>query len=356
MKDGEGPHGKTSEGLAAQVAEFRKLGYLRARAAWRFLVDPDLLGAACKLFEKKVRRYNNGSPNLALIEHADRVLKMLQEFDRLSRVSAGKMAGVQKQRGQLARKIAKYGFTVGDMCEVLREAERPIIEDVDQALTCRNALVEKHLGLAKTVLRKTVGSVNMTDDLFSAATEGLLNGIDYFDPYRGTAFSTSAAFWIKKAIYAEMRARMETPESYAIAYASISRCLNTDSDVQEEDLRELTGLPEPTIKAAMEFYRAKVSMVSLDDCFYGEKRSWSDVVEDTQLSPEEAIEKKELLELVEKCIAELPSKDREILKRRMKGAKLREVGEMFGMTAGGVHAAEKRMLGRIRKSVTSPVA
>jgi RNA polymerase sigma factor (sigma-70 family) len=354
MKDGEDLHGKASGGLDARAAEFRKLGYLRARAAWRFLVDPVLLDAACGLFQEKVRRYNNGSPNSALMEHADRVLKMLREFDRLSRVSAGKMAGVQKQRSRLARKIARHGFTVGDMCEVLREAGRPMIEDVERALACRNALVEKHLGLAKSVLRKTVGGGNMTDDLLSAATEGLISGVDHFDPYRGTAFSTSAAFWIKKAVYAEIRARTETPESYAVAYASISRCLDDGSDIREEDLRELTGLPESTIRAAMEFYRTKASMVSLDDYFYSEKRSWSDAVKDTRLSPEEAIEEKELLELVKTCIARLPSKDREILKRRMKGATLREIGEMFGMTAGGVHAAEKRTLGRIRKNVASP--
>ena len=347
---------KDGKDLAAEVAGFRELGYLRARAAWRFLVDPMLLEAACRLFEEKVRRYNNGSPHSALIEHANRVLKMLREFDRVSRVSAGKMARVQKQRTRLARKIARHGFTVSDMCAVLREAGRPMTEDVERALACRNALVEKHLGLAKAVLRRTVGAGNVTDDLLSAATEGLVNGIDHFDPYRGAAFPTSAAFWIRKAIYAEMRAKTETPESYAIAYAAIRGYLDTNQGIGEEELKDFTGLPKSTIKAAMEFYRTKMSVVSLDDkCFEG-KRLLSEMVADSRLSPEETIEKHEILELARRCIANLPARDKEILKKRMAGLTLREVGGMVGMTAAGVQAAEKRMVRKVREGIASPMA
>jgi DNA-directed RNA polymerase specialized sigma subunit len=56
----------------------------------------------------------------------------------------------------------------------------------------RDAMVERHLGLARHLALRYSDSGEPLDDLFQVASLGLVNAVDRFDPSRGIAFTTFA--------------------------------------------------------------------------------------------------------------------------------------------------------------------
>jgi RNA polymerase sigma-B factor len=77
------------------------------------------------------------------------------------------------------------------------QAARPVDEDFfeyrrtrDRAL--RNALIERHLGIAHHLARRYRHRGVADDDLVQVATIGLLKAVERFDPDRGVSFATFA--------------------------------------------------------------------------------------------------------------------------------------------------------------------
>ncbi len=56
----------------------------------------------------------------------------------------------------------------------------------------RDAMVERHLGLARHLALRYSDSGEPLDDLFQVASLGLVNAVDRFDPSRGVSFTTFA--------------------------------------------------------------------------------------------------------------------------------------------------------------------
>jgi RNA polymerase primary sigma factor len=80
-----------------------------------------------------------------------------------------------------------------------RQLARRIIEDNDPL--ARETLVRSNLRLVVNIAKKYSGRGGMTlGDLIEEGNLGLIKAVDYFDPERGTRFSTYAAWWIKQGI------------------------------------------------------------------------------------------------------------------------------------------------------------
>ena len=74
-----------------------------------------------------------------------------------------------------------------------------VVEENDPA--AREQLVRSNLRLVVNIAKKYSGRGGMTlGDLIEEGNLGLIKAVDYFDPDRGTRFSTYAAWWIKQGI------------------------------------------------------------------------------------------------------------------------------------------------------------
>ncbi len=73
-----------------------------------------------------------------------------------------------------------------------------IVEDNDPL--ARERLVRSNLRLVVNIAKKYGGRGMSLGDLIEEGNLGLIKAVDYFDPERGTRFSTYAAWWIKQSI------------------------------------------------------------------------------------------------------------------------------------------------------------
>ena len=79
-----------------------------------------------------------------------------------------------------------------------RELGRKIIEENDPQ--AREHLVRSNLRLVVNIAKKYANRGMTLGDLIEEGNLGLIKAVDYYDPERGTRFSTYAAWWIKQSI------------------------------------------------------------------------------------------------------------------------------------------------------------
>ncbi|MBU0595645.1 sigma-70 family RNA polymerase sigma factor, partial [Candidatus Bipolaricaulota bacterium] len=82
-----------------------------------------------------------------------------------------------------------------ELIERLRQAEA-----ADSALELQNELVQRNIGLVKSIAAKSLASGEPLDDLIQAGYIGLLNAAANFDLARNTRFSTYASYLIQGEI------------------------------------------------------------------------------------------------------------------------------------------------------------
>lgn len=78
------------------------------------------------------------------------------------------------------------------------ELGKQIVEENDP--WAREVLVRSNLRLVVNIAKKYAGRGMSLGDLIEEGNLGLIKAVDYFDPERGTRFSTYAAWWIKQSI------------------------------------------------------------------------------------------------------------------------------------------------------------
>lgn len=91
------------------------------------------------------------------------------------------------------------------------EEEEKCIEGLmngDQA--CRNKLIEHNLRLVAHIVKKFDAKGNMTDDLISIGTIGLIKGIDSYKPSKNTKITTYAARCVQNEILMYYRSTKKT--------------------------------------------------------------------------------------------------------------------------------------------------
>lgn len=336
-------------------SRFKDLIALKTWAAWEIFSDPDLLAHAREIFEEKIRNYNNGSEALERIKRAEWIIRKLERISSLDQVSSGDMLRSQKEKRLTVKEIVRNGFGLADMCAIWKSAGRAHYpESLRRALAARNEIIENYRGFAVRVLQKTVGPETASNpDLISAAFEGLSRAADLYDPARRVKFGTYAAMWIRKAIFAEIRAQMEVPETYALVFTAIRNNLEDDDGLDVDALEELTGLPRPTVEAALEIYRARTGTMSLDAAAPSkekdEGRSIHEYIEDTKTpNPEKALEEKEIYETMRACIRKLPPEERGVLEERLRGSSFQETAQKLGISLSSACRLEKKAVRRLR--------
>jgi RNA polymerase primary sigma factor len=159
--------------------------------------------------------------------------------------------------------IKEYLEEIDESPLLSREEERHfarlVIEQNDPL--AREHLVRSNLRLVVNIAKKYASRGQMTlGDLIEEGNLGLIKAVDYFDPERGTRFSTYAAWWIKQCIKSALLADVRPVHVPGYMIGLINQWRHTAGELENklgrrpdvEEMAEVMRLPMKKAKIIYE--------------------------------------------------------------------------------------------------------
>ncbi|MCP4455746.1 MAG: RNA polymerase sigma factor RpoD/SigA [Planctomycetes bacterium] len=226
----------------------------------------------------------------------------------------------------------------------------------------REQLVRSNLRLVVNIAKKYSGRGLSLGDLIEEGNLGLIKAVDYFDPERGTRFSTYAAWWIKQSI---KRALLESVQpvhipTYMVALINQWRKAATGLELQLGRKPELHEMAD-----AMQVSRKKAKTIGhiVDVLGNGAESLTNDESEDgpaleATLEDQQTDRPGDILEWDEECAKALrlldrvDSRESEILRLHygldgQEPMSLKEIGERLDLTRERIRQIRRDTLAKL---------
>lgn len=219
-----------------------------------------------------------------------------------------------------------------------------IVEENDPL--AREQLVRSNLRLVVNIAKRYGGRGMSLGDLIEEGNLGLIRAVDYFDPDRGTRFSTYAAWWIKQGIKRALLENVQPVHIPTYMVALINQWRHMISELQStlgrtvgiEEMAEVMQIPLRKAKVI----RRIVEVLSSSGEIGGDGSDDDQLLEATLMDrnggmPEDTLmaddEKKKVLMLLDK----IEPREAEILRLHyglggVRPMTLKEIGRKFELT------------------------
>ena len=201
----------------------------------------------------------------------------------------------------------------------------------------RAALIEEFMPLARSLARRYRSSNDSPEDLMQVACLGLVKAVDRFDPDRGRRFSSFAVPTIQGELRRHLRDRtwrLHVPralQDLILALGPVTGALSAElqrSPTVDELAKRMRVSPEEILDARL----AGESQFgySLDEPAYGDSR---ESLAETLGREDPELERADRVVVLEGWLAELPERDREMLRLRIEeGLTQSEIAGQFGIS------------------------
>jgi RNA polymerase primary sigma factor len=222
----------------------------------------------------------------------------------------------------------------------------------------KKELMEANLRLVVSVAKRYLGSDLSLLDLIQEGNIGLMKAVDRFQYRRGFKFSTYATWWIRQAItraIADHSRTIRIPVHMVETLNRISRVNRAmvnelGREPTPEELAQRTGVPAKKVRLILESSRKPLSL----ETPIGEDSELGDFLEDKSAgSPNDNLLTQDLTTQVERALAMLSPKEKEILRLRFGIGEegehtLEEVGKRFAVTRERIRQIEAKALRKLR--------
>lgn len=291
-----------------------------------------------------------------------------------------KNALVQKSENPIA--IPTYGDEGGLASYIRAISQYPIlsaeqeyeyatkwIQDKDQ--TAAEKLLVSHLRLVVSVAYDFRNYGIPVQELVASGNMGLMQALQKFDPERGFRFSTYAMFWIRAEIYETILnnwsiVKIGTSANQKRVFFNLARAKRALgimdgnlSDEQADKIAEYLSVPTEDVKRMST--RIVARDLSLNSPARTTEQEGADMLSnmaDNDIGIVEKSEQHEMMtrggELLRKHLAELPERDREILKARRlsdPAATLEMLSKKYNVSRERVRQIEERAYNKLRDAI-----
>ena len=207
-------------------------------------------------------------------------------------------------------------------------------------------------------------------DLIASGNMGLMQALQKFDPERGFRFSTYAMFWIKAEIYETILnnwsiVKIGTSANQKRVFFNLARAKralgimdNNLNNEQTKQIADFLNVSESDVSRMST--RIGARDVSLNSPAHNDSDAHDILsnLSDDKIGIEDSIEqlefKKRGYELLRKHLADLPERDREILKARRLAepvATLESLSQKYGISRERVRQIEERAYNKLRDAI-----
>ena len=231
---------------------------------------------------------------------------------------------------------------------------------VGQYEELRNLYVEGALYIVLSTVNRYRGLGVDTADLIQEGNASLFQAIDGFDWRRDVRFRTYAQYWVHQAVL-KMLYNSSRTVRVPIWVQKVLGKIRRAQEAGRREGRELTheelgarlGIPAERVQWVLSTRRYAVSLDA--ETSVGEGGTLAQALPDTSLVPiPESIPAGDLRQELDEVMADLPPRERGILRRRfgLDGGEPETLGEIavdLGITAERVRQLQNAALGRIKK-------
>ena len=225
------------------------------------------------------------------------------------------------------------------------EYGRRVVDENDPL--AREQLVRSNLRLVVNIAKKYGGRGMALGDLIEEGNLGLIKAVDYFDPDRGTRFSTYAAWWIKQSIKRSLLENVQPVHVPTYMVTLISQWRHTAAEVEGrigrklavEEMADLMHLP---VRKANVIHRIVEVLGSSGESLGSEDQEESQALESTLEDhntgrPEDGLVEDEEKAKAVRLLDELEFREAEVLRLHYgigerRPLSLKEIGERMGLT------------------------
>jgi RNA polymerase primary sigma factor len=280
------------------------------------------------------------------------VRRLCDRIDRLARnaresrtVAAGRdLRALERDAGLPRRQLATLLTEITESDRTVRQAKRE--------------LMEANLRLVVSVAKRYLGSDLSLLDLVQEGNIGLMKAVDRFQYRRGFKFSTYATWWIRQAITRAIADHSRTIRIPVHMVETLNRISRVNRNLVNEmgreptpeELAQRTGVPAKKVRLILESSRKPLSL----ETPIGEDSELGDFLEDKSAgSPNDSLLNQDLTTQVERALATLSPKEKEILRLRFGIGEegehtLEEVGKRFAVTRERIRQIEAKALRKLR--------
>jgi len=226
----------------------------------------------------------------------------------------------------------------------------------------RELLVRSNLRLVVNIAKKYAGRGISLGDLIEEGNLGLIKAVDYFDPERGTRFSTYAAWWIKQSIKRALLENVQPVHVPTYMVTLINQWRHTAAEVESrlgrkvsvEEMADLMHLP---LRKSKVIYRIVEILSNAGESLGSDDQDDSHALEST-LEDEHAgrpedmlVEDEERLKAL-RLLDEIDPREAKVLKLHygLTGERpltLKEIGGQMGLTRERIRQIRRDALTRL---------